>query len=41
MSKIRDYLEAHKQEMTDLLSELVAIPSVQGTAEIRVFTARI
>ena len=33
MSKIRDYLEAHKQEMTDLLSELVAIPSVQGTAE--------
>lgn len=33
MSKIRDYLEAHKQEMIDLLAELVAIPSVQGKEE--------
>lgn len=33
MSKIRDYLEAHKQEMIDFLAELVAIPSVQGEAE--------
>lgn len=33
MTKIREYLEAHKQEMTDLLAELVAIPSVQGEAE--------
>ena len=33
MSNIREYLEAHKQEMTDFLTELVAIPSVQGAAE--------
>lgn len=33
MSNIRDYLEAHKQEMIDLLGALVAIPSVQGKAE--------
>ena len=33
MSKIRDYLESHKQEMIDFLAELVAIPSVQGEAE--------
>lgn len=33
MSKIRDYLEAHRQEMIDFLAELVAIPSVQGEAE--------
>ena len=33
MSNIRDYLEAHKQEMIDLLSALVAVPSVQGKAE--------
>jgi len=30
MSKIRDYLEVHRQEMIDFLAELVAIPSVQG-----------
>ena len=33
MSEIRDYLTAHKQEMTDFLAELVAIPSVQGEEE--------
>ena len=33
MSNIREYLEAHKQEMIDFLTELVAIPSVQGAAE--------
>jgi succinyl-diaminopimelate desuccinylase len=33
MSEIREYLNAHKQEMTDLLAELVAVPSVQGGAE--------
>ena len=33
MTEIREYLEAHKQEMIDLLGELVAIPSVQGKAE--------
>ncbi|MBP5378111.1 MAG: Sapep family Mn(2+)-dependent dipeptidase, partial [Ruminococcus sp.] len=33
MSKIRDYLEVHRQEMIDFLAELVAIPSVQGEAE--------
>ena len=33
MTKIREYLEAHRQEMTELLSELVAVPSVQGRAE--------
>ena len=33
MTEIRKYLEAHKQEMIDLLAELVAIPSIQGKAE--------
>lgn len=33
MNNIREYLEAHKQEMIDFLTELVAIPSVQGAAE--------
>ena len=33
MTEIRKYLEAHKQEMTDLLAQLVAIPSIQGKAE--------
>ena len=33
MSEIREYLNAHKQEMTDFLAELVAVPSVQGEAE--------
>ena len=33
MTKIREYLEAHRQEMTEFLSELVAVPSVQGRAE--------
>ena len=33
MSEIMDYLTAHKQEMTDFLAELVAIPSVQGEEE--------
>lgn len=33
MTEIRKYLEEHKQEMIDLLTELVAIPSVQGKAE--------
>ena len=32
MSEIRKYLESHKDEMLGLLSELVAIPSVQGEA---------
>jgi len=31
MSNIRKYLELHKQEMIDLLSELVAVRSVQNT----------
>lgn len=33
MSEIRDHIYAHKQEMTDFLAELVAVPSVQGDAE--------
>ena len=33
MTEIRKYLEEHKQEMIDLLAELVAIPSIQGKAE--------
>lgn len=33
MTEIRKYLEAHKQEMIDLLAELIAIPSIQGKAE--------
>ncbi len=33
MNSIREYLEAHKQEMIDFLTELVAVPSVQGKAE--------
>lgn len=33
MSRIRDYIEAHKKEMIDFLAELVAIPSVQGEKE--------
>lgn len=33
MSEIRNYLEAHKQEMIDDLRELVAVPSVQGESE--------
>ncbi len=32
MSEIRDYIHEHKDEMTALLRELVAIPSVQGEA---------
>ncbi|MCR5075459.1 MAG: Sapep family Mn(2+)-dependent dipeptidase [Ruminococcus sp.] len=32
MSEIRKYLESHKDEMLGMLSELVAIPSVQGEA---------
>lgn len=32
MSEIRKYLESYKDEMLGLLSELVAIPSVQGEA---------
>lgn len=32
MSEIRDYIHEHKYEMTALLRELVAIPSVQGEA---------
>ena len=32
MSEIRKYLKSHKDEMLGLLSELVAIPSVQGEA---------
>ena len=32
MSEIRKYLESHKDEMLGLLSELVAIPRVQGEA---------
>ena len=35
MTEIRKYLESHKQEMIDLLAELVAIPSIQGKAEER------
>ena len=38
MSEIRKYLESHKDEMLGLLSELVAIPSVQGEAlEVKPF----
>ncbi len=33
MSKIREYLETHKQEMIDFLAELIAVRSVQGEAE--------
>ena len=33
MSEIKDYLTAHMKEMTDLLEELVAVPSVQGKEE--------
>ena len=33
MTEIRKYLESHKQEIIDLLAELVAIPSIQGKAE--------
>ncbi len=33
MSNIKKYLEDHKQEMIDLLRELVAVPSVQGEPE--------
>jgi succinyl-diaminopimelate desuccinylase len=33
MSEIKDYIYAHKQEMIDFLTELVAVPSVQGEAE--------
>ena len=32
MSNIRNYLEEHKEEMIAFLSELVAVPSVQGDA---------
>ena len=32
MSEIRNYIEPHKDEMIQLLSELVAVPSVQGEA---------
>ena len=33
MSDIKEYIYAHKQEMIDILAELVAVPSVQGKAE--------
>lgn len=32
MSEIRKYLQSHEDEMTALLAELVAVPSVQGDA---------
>ena len=33
MSQIREYLDEHKDEMIALLSDLVAVRSVQGDAE--------
>lgn len=33
MTKIREYLEEHRQEMIDFLGELVAVPSIQGKAD--------
>jgi len=33
MTEIRRYLEEHRDDMTELLRELVAVPSVQGEAE--------
>ena len=33
MSDIKEYIYAHKQEMIDILAELVTVPSVQGKAE--------
>ena len=32
MSEIKNYIQSHKDEMIQLLSELVAVPSVQGEA---------
>ena len=32
MSDIKNYIYSHKDEMIQLLSELVAVPSVQGEA---------